>query len=246
MGLDLPLPVLYPTWPYWELLGWEQTLPSLCLSMWHTKKIGKKKLEKLGVKARTSDSFPNVFPVGYPKAKWRCDRSTHPGKPIPPQPPSFVVYLCPGPAQRWPGCRQWWCSSSGGPGTGAGTPGCPASPLQPRWAWSQCSCGRSGAAWGRDRGWSHKGWAGTQGSCTADLVQGTCKGQRTAWGSGNQQALMALPPAPPPISRGNLKSQGEPIVKGDKVLKNRDFLRKQESSYWIAVMWKGLLHLKMP
>jgi hypothetical protein len=43
-------------------------------------------------------------------------------------------YLCPRQAQRWPGCHLWWYSSTGGPGTDAGTPGCPASHLLLRWA----------------------------------------------------------------------------------------------------------------
>lgn len=43
-------------------------------------------------------------------------------------------YLCPGQAQRWPGCHLWWYSSSGVPGTDAGTPGCPASRLPLHWA----------------------------------------------------------------------------------------------------------------
>lgn len=48
--------------------------------------------------------------------------------------PAPGKYLCPGQAQRWPSCHRWWYSSIGGPGTDAGTPGCPASRLLLHWA----------------------------------------------------------------------------------------------------------------
>lgn len=65
-------------------------------------------------------------------------------------------YLYPTLAQRWPGCRWPWCSSSAGLWTGAGTPGCQSSRPQPHWAWSPRSSGRSAAAWAPDPGCCHR------------------------------------------------------------------------------------------
>lgn len=70
----------------------------------------------------------------------------------------WCLYLCLTLAQKWPGCHWWWCSSSVGLWTGAGTPGCQSSPPQPRWAWFPRSSGRSAAVWAPDLGCCHTEW----------------------------------------------------------------------------------------
>lgn len=106
-------PVLYTLPGPSELLGWEQSFPSLPLVTENTKNLGKKETGELRAGSWHISPCPRVYPE--PRGAVAAL----------PQ-PSCPRYLCPGRAQKWPGCHRWWCSSSGGPGTGAGTPGCPA------------------------------------------------------------------------------------------------------------------------